>query len=144
LIREALASSRRTPGAENGVVSSTVESVIATAMDERDIAKLMAWPETNFCSDGLLNGPHPRGYGAFPRVLGTYVRERRVLTLEEAVHKMTKLAADHMGLTRRGSILPGFAADLVLFDPRLVADRSTPAEPHRLAAGIIRVWTNGQ
>jgi len=95
------------------------------------------------CSDGASGGGHPRGYGAFPRVLGRYVRERKVLRLEEAVRKMTALSAEHMGFTDRGTIAPGKRADLVLFDPRTVADRSTPDNPTALAAGIVRVWTNG-
>ncbi|MGH7713927.1 MAG: N-acyl-D-amino-acid deacylase family protein, partial [Gemmatimonadaceae bacterium] len=121
--------------AENGVVSGVVESVIATGMDKADIAKLLAWPHSNVCSDGMLDGPHPRGFGAFPRVLAKYVRGEHALTLEDAVRKMTSLAAEHAGLTRRGTIAPGNYADLVLFDPATVQDRSTPKEPHLTSTG---------
>jgi N-acyl-D-amino-acid deacylase len=119
------------------------ESVVATGMDERDIARLLRWPYTNICSDGELDGPHPRGFGSFTRILGRYVREQRVLTLEEAIRKMTSLAAANVGITDRGIIAPGRPADLVLFDPRTVADRATTSEPHALSVGIRTVWVNG-
>jgi N-acyl-D-amino-acid deacylase len=121
-----------------------VESVIATSMIDGDLDRLLAWPNTNLCTDGELDGRHPRGFGAFPRVLGRYVRERGVLRLEEAVRKMTSLAADHLGLKDRGRLVPGAYADLVLFDPAKVIDRATTADPHALAMGIERVWVNGQ
>jgi N-acyl-D-amino-acid deacylase len=117
--------------------------IIGTSMAEKDIEVLLRWPHANVCSDGASGGGHPRGYGAFPRVLGRYVRERKVLPLEEAVRKMTSLAAAHMGLAERGTIAPGMPADLVLFDPRTVRDRATPEHPTLPAAGIVRVWTNG-
>ena len=117
--------------------------IIGTSMAEEDIETILKWPHANVCSDGASGGGHPRGYGAFPRVLGRYVRERKVLPLEEAVRKMTSLSAEHMGFTDRGTIAPGKRADLVLFDARTVADRSTPENPTALAAGIVRVWTNG-
>ena len=122
---------------------SAIESVVATAMDEGDVRTLLGWEHANICSDGELNGAHPRGFGAFPRVLGRYVRETGVLTLEAAVHKMTALAATHVGVTRRGRIAAGQYADLVLFDPATVTDQATPAEPHRLSTGIVEVWVNG-
>src|SRR5512132_548554 len=109
-------------------------------MDERDIATIMRWPFTDFCSDGELDGAHPRGFGSFPRVLGHYVREQHVLTLEEAVRRMTTLAAANVGVADRGRILPGLAADLVLFDPATVGDRATLKEPHALSTGINTVW----
>ncbi|HEX6057990.1 MAG TPA: D-aminoacylase [Gemmatimonadaceae bacterium] len=120
------------------------ESVVATSMDERDIERIMRWPHTNFCSDGALAGAHPRGYGAYTRVLGRYVRERGVLELGDAVRRMTALAADHVGLAGRGRIAPGYAADLVLFDPATVADVATPASPHEVSRGIVTVWVNGE
>jgi N-acyl-D-amino-acid deacylase len=121
-----------------------VESVIGTSMIESDLEKLLAWPHTNLCTDGELDGRHPRGFGAFPRLLGLYVRQRKVLGLEEAVRKLTSLAADHAGLADRGRLVPGAYADLVLFDPATVIDRATTSDPHALAAGIERVWVNGQ
>jgi len=88
--------------------------------------------------------PHPRSYGTFPRVLAEYVRNRHVLSLEEAVRKMTSLPARRAGLTGRGLIYPGAAADLLLFDPETVADRSTFGDPHQYPAGIETVIVNGE
>jgi N-acyl-D-amino-acid deacylase len=123
----------------------STQSVIGTSMVEPDVERIMKWPHTNLSTDGSLDGPHPRGYGAFPRFLGLYVRERKVMSLEEAVHRMTALAADHMGISGkgRGRIAPGMFADLVLFDPATVIDRATPQEPHLTSVGIARVWVNG-
>ena len=119
------------------------ETIIAASMVEPDIERLIAWPHANICTDGELDGRHPRGFGSFPRVLGHYVRERRVEALPEAVRKMTSLAADHMGFRDRGRIAVGQRADLVLFDPTTVIDRATPAAPHDVSAGIAKVWVNG-
>jgi N-acyl-D-amino-acid deacylase len=118
--------------------------IVAVGMDERDVAKLMQWPFANICSDGTSNGGHPRGYGAFPRVLGRYVREQKVLTLEEAIRKMTSLAATNIGLKHRGTVRAGEYADLVLFDPSTIIDRSTTKDPKALADGVRSVWVNGQ
>jgi N-acyl-D-aspartate/D-glutamate deacylase len=123
---------------------SGVESVIGTSMVEPDLARLLAWKETNICTDGELDGRHPRGFGAYPRVLGRYVRERRLLSLEEAIRRMTSLAADHVGLRDRGRLVPGAYADLVLFDPDSVTDRATTSEPQLLSTGIERVWVSGR
>ena len=120
------------------------ESVVAKGMDERDIATIMRWPFTDFCSDGELDGAHPRGFGSFPRVLGRYVRELRVLTLEDAIRRMTSLAASNVGISDRGIIRPGLAADLVLFDPATVSDAATMKNPHALSKGIRTVWVNGE
>ena len=123
----------------------STQSVIGTSMVEPDVERIMRWPHTNLSTDGSLDGPHPRGYGAFPRFLGVYVRERHVMPLEEAIHRMTALAADHMGMRgkSRGRIAPGMFADLVLFDPATVLDRATPKEPHLTSVGIEHVWVNG-
>ena len=120
-----------------------VESVIGTSMREADVEPLLAWRWMNFCTDGYLDGPHPRGYGSFPRILGHYVRERRVMKLAEAVRKASGLAAANMGFTDRGLIKPGMRADLVLFDAARVKDRATPADPHAVSAGVKSVWVNG-
>ena len=120
------------------------EAIIGTSMTEADIGTLMSWPQTNICTDGGLTDLHPRGIGSFPRVLGRYVREQQLMTLETAVHKMTGLAAEHMGFTDRGLIKPGAVADLVLFDPDTVIDRATPENPHRLSDGITAVWVGGE
>jgi N-acyl-D-amino-acid deacylase len=88
--------------------------------------------------------PHPRNFGTFPRVLGVYVRERNVLKLEDAVRKMTSLNAAKLGITDRGIIRPGAFADLTLFDPEKVIDRSTYIDPFRYSEGIEYVVVNGQ
>ena len=89
------------------------------SMDEADVERILAYPETMIGSDGLPHDefPHPRLWGAFPRVLGHYARQRHLFTLEEAVHRMTGLPADRFRLAGRGRIAPGLAADLVVFDP---------------------------
>ena len=123
--------------------AGTSASVVATSMDEKDVGELMKWPFANICSDGAMGGGHPRGFGAFPRVLGIYVRERGVLKLEDAIRKMTMLAAANAGIKDRGRIAPGQFADLVLFDPRSVVDRATTASPQAQSEGIKTVWVNG-
>ncbi len=88
--------------------------------------------------------PHPRSYGAFPRVLARYVRELDVITLEDAVHRMTGMAAAKLRLSNRGLVKPGYAADLVLFDPQTITDKATYANPHQYAQGISHVFVNGK
>jgi len=119
------------------------ESIVARSMAPEDVGRLLQWPHTNVCTDGELDGPHPRGFGSFTKVLGRYVREERTLSLEEAVHKMTGLSAAQVGITGRGNIEPGAYADLVLFDPDTVADRATFDAPHEPSVGILGVWVNG-
>jgi len=120
------------------------EGMIGTSMATDDIDALLRWPHTNISSDGGLRDRHPRGAGSYPRVLGRYVRERGVLDLAEAIHKMTGLAAANVGILDRGLIRPGMAADLVLFDPETVLDRATPEDPLALSVGIEAVWVNGE
>lgn len=119
------------------------ESVIGTSMREDDIAKLISWPHSNISSDGSLAGRHPRGAGSFTRILRKYVREERLLTVEEAIRKMTAASAQNMGISDRGMIKAGQYADLVLFDPAIVADRATTGNPTARSVGISRVWVNG-
>ena len=119
------------------------DSIIGTSMHPDDVKALVAWPHSNICTDGALVDLHPRSAGSFPRVLGRYVREDGLLSLEQAVHKMTGLAAQHMGFADRGLIAPGMAADLVLFDPDTVIDNATPQQPAALSSGIAKVWVNG-
>ncbi|MDA9588189.1 amidohydrolase family protein [Flavobacteriaceae bacterium] len=88
--------------------------------------------------------PHPRWYGTFPRVLGHYVRERKVLSLNEAIYKMTYLPAQAMGLKKRGLIQEGYKADLTLFDPETIIDKATFEKPHQYSEGIQYVIVNGQ
>jgi N-acyl-D-amino-acid deacylase len=120
------------------------ESVMGESMTERDIQVLMRWPHMNFGSDGALKGAHPRGAGTFPRVLSRYVKELDVMALETAVRKATQLAALHSGIAKRGSLRPGYYADLVLFDPATVRDRATVDDPHAVSDGIAAVWVNGE
>jgi N-acyl-D-amino-acid deacylase len=136
LIRESLALEKAT--------GNSSESVIGTSMDERDIERLLAWPFTNVCSDGGLAGRHPRGFGAFTRVLGEYTRARRILTLEDAIRKMTSLSAQNVGINARGRVAPGYYADLVLFDPATVRDQATPVQPQARSVGVRTVWVNGE
>src|SRR5690606_8572604 len=89
--------------------------IVARGVDENDVARLMQWEWTNVCSDGTSTGLHPRGFGSFARVLGAWVRDDRLFPLEEAVRRMSSLAAQNVGIPQRGVIEPGYFADLVLF-----------------------------
>ncbi|HLJ54619.1 MAG TPA: D-aminoacylase [Chthonomonadaceae bacterium] len=120
------------------------EGVVVTAMTDADLDAFIADPHIMFCSDGGLHGSHPRGAGSFPRVLGVYVRERHVLTLPQAVHKMTGLPAQRMGFRDRGHIAHGMKADIVVFDPATVRDTATTANPQSPPVGIPYVFVNGQ
>ena len=115
-------------------------------MDGVDVDRVIAHPRSMIGSDGLPNDrhPHPRLWGAFPRVLAHYWRERGLLTLEQAVHKMTGLTARNFRLEGRGLLRPGGFADITVFDPARVADTATYAEPARISAGITAVYVNGQ
>jgi N-acyl-D-amino-acid deacylase len=115
------------------------------AMDEADVERILAYPETMIGSDGLPHdeSPHPRLWGTFPRVLGRYARERKLFTLEQAIHKMSGLPAARFRLAQRGLVAPGYCADLVVFDPDRVADSATFARPKVPAAGIVSVYVNG-
>jgi N-acyl-D-amino-acid deacylase len=115
------------------------------SMDEADVERILAYPETMIGSDGLPHDefPHPRLWGAFPRVLGHYARQRHLFPLEQAVHKMTGLPADRFRLAGRGTIAPGMRADVVVFDPARIADAATFAAPKTPATGIESVYVNG-
>jgi N-acyl-D-amino-acid deacylase len=118
---------------------------ISFSMDEADVRRIMAHPRSMIGSDGIPHDakPHPRLWGTFPRVLGRYVREIGLFSLETAVHKMTGRCAQVFGIPDRGAIRAGAFADLVLFDPARVIDRATYAEPDLASEGILRVWCNG-
>ncbi len=118
-------------------------SIIAKGMSEEDMVAFMLWRNTSICTDGSHASGHPRGHGAFTRVLGRYVRELGTMTIEEAIHKMTGLSAKSLRIARRGRIAPGFYADLVLLDPDEVIDRATMQEPMLQSTGIEKVWVNG-
>lgn len=112
---------------------------------EEHVARFLARPEQNLCTDGLLGGkPHPRAYGAFPHFLGRFVRELGVVDLPTAVHKMTLKAARAMGIADRGEIALGKAADLVVFDPAVVASPADYQNPTRFPVGIHQVVVNGR
>jgi N-acyl-D-amino-acid deacylase len=123
-------------------------TMVMHMMDESDVETVLAHDHTAIGSDGLPPGtggrPHPRTFGTFPRVLGRYVRERSVLPLAEAIRRMTSLPADIFGLTDRGRIQRGQAADIVCFDPETVNDQATYAEPTHSPVGVHRVYQNGQ
>ncbi len=131
---------------ESGAVGA-----IFFSMDEEDVQTIMADPEVATGSDGHgLNAAaaageatHPRSYGTFPRVLGRYVRDSATLSMAAAIRKMTSLPASRLGITDRGVLRAGLAADLVLFDPARIIDCATFAEPHRYAAGIVHLLVNG-
>jgi N-acyl-D-aspartate/D-glutamate deacylase len=116
-------------------------------MDEDDVRRVLAHPLCMIGSDGIpsVSGkPHPRLYGTFARVLGEYCREQKLFPLEEAVRKMTSLPARRMHLAERGELREGWAADIVVLDPKMIADRATYQEPRQYAAGIEYVIVNGQ
>lgn len=115
-------------------------------MHEDDVERIVAHPLAMIGSDGLPHDrhPHPRLWGAFPRVLARYWRERGLLSLENTIYKMTGLSARNFRLARRGELRPGWFADLVVFDPKTVRDRATYAEPIAPSEGIVEVWVNGQ
>jgi dihydroorotase/N-acyl-D-amino-acid deacylase len=118
------------------------------AMAEDDVVRILRHPATMIASDGEVplfgqRAPHPRSYGTFARVLGVYVREKKILSLEEAVWKMSAMPAARVGLVDRGLIRPGMKADMVIFDPAVIADRATFEKPHQYAAGVSHVLVNG-
>ena len=120
-----------------------MEGIIGKSMSDADIKQLLSWSNTNICSDGGSGG-HPRSHGTFTRVLGHYVRNEKIMSLENVVQKMTLLAAEHVGINNRGMIAPGFYADLVLFDSATVKDNASIQNPTALSDGILKVWVNGK
>ncbi len=119
--------------------------MISFSQSEEVVQKIMREPYVNVCTDGLLGGkPHPRAYGTYPRILGRYVRELNVLTLEEAVRKMSGLAAESFRLERYGRIEQGSQANLVVFDPQIVIDRATFEDSKQFPVGIEHVIVEGQ
>jgi len=119
------------------------------AMSEDDLIRILKHPTTMIASDGEVPmfgraNPHPRSYGTFARVLGVYVRDKRELTLEDAVRKMTSLPANRLRLADRGILRPGMKADIAVFDPLKVRDTATYTQPHQYAEGFSTVVVNGQ
>ena len=124
-------------------------SCIYHAMEEKDVEKIMQHPLTMIASDGRLSSPgighpHPRAYGTFPRVLGKYVREKKLLSLQEAIYKMTLFPAKTYGIENRGQLKKGLKADLVIFDPNTIIDKATFIQPHQYPLGISHVLINGK
>ena len=126
--------------------------VVYFLMSEDNVKRQIALPYMSFGSDAssmategvfLKSSTHPRAYGNFARLLGKYVREEKVISLEEAIRKLTSLPAENLGIRNRGSLIKGFYADLVVFDPQNIQDHATFEEPHQYATGVSDVWVNG-
>jgi N-acyl-D-amino-acid deacylase len=123
-------------------------SMVFFSMDENDLKTIMQYPFNMVASDAGINKfgsgvPHPRGYGTNARVLGRYVREMKIVRLEEAIRRMTSLPAQKFQLSDRGLLRPGMAADIVVFDENLVGDKATFDKPHQYAVGFKYVLVNG-
>lgn len=123
-------------------------SCVYHAIAEEDIERIMRYPFTMIASDGAIpffgvDVPHPRNYGSFARVLGVYVRERKVITLEDAIRKMTSLPASRFRIMDRGLLRPGMKADVAVFDPAKVIDKADFINPHQYAEGFVHVLVNG-
>lgn len=126
--------------------------VVYFSMSEENLHKKIRQPWMSFCSDAGSYAPegaflnystHPRAYGSFARLLAKYVREEQVISLEEAIRKLTSLPASNLKIERRGSLQPGYFADVVIFDPGTIQDHATFEEPHQLATGVEHVFVNG-
>jgi N-acyl-D-amino-acid deacylase len=126
--------------------------VVYFTMSEENVRKQIVLPWVSFGSDGasmategvfLKSSTHPRAYGNFARLLGKYVREERIIPLEEAIRRLTWLPARNLKLDRRGALKPGFLADVVVFDPASVQDHATFDKPHQYSAGMVHVFVNG-
>ena len=149
---------RRRPATPDQAADLAVEivqkggcSAVYHAISEDDLVRIMKHPATMIASDASpgiptfgKDVPHPRAYGTFARVLGVYVREKHVLTLEEAVRKMSSFPAQRMGVADRGMLRPGMKADVVVFNPATIIDKATFEKPHQYAEGISDVIVNGQ
>ena len=127
-------------------------SMVAFTMDEADVQRVLLHPRAMIGSDGLAvatagplseGRPHPRFYGTYPRVLGHYARDLGLLSQEQAIFRMTGRPAQRLGLRDRGLVRPGLVADLVVYDPASVAERSTFADPHHYPIGLPHVVVNG-
>ena len=121
-------------------------------MSEENVKRQIKLPWVSFCSDAgslapegvfIKSNPHPRAYGSFARLLGKYVRQEKVITLAEAIRRLTWLPADNLKLDRRGRLAKGYYADVVVFDPETIIDHATFEKPHRYATGMLHVFVNG-
>lgn len=150
-------SAERGSSPEDTVIDLLIEDdsrvgAIYFVMSDENVRRQIALPWMSFASDSaslapegpfLRSNPHPRAYGTFARLLGHYVRDERVIPLEEAVRRLTSLPAENLRLRGRGRLSPGYAADVVVFDPSRIQDHATYAEPHRYATGVHHVLVNG-
>jgi N-acyl-D-amino-acid deacylase len=124
-------------------------SAVFHAINEEDVVRIMQHPRTMPASDGGIEGPservpHPRNYGTFARVLGRYVRELGVMPFHTAIHKITRLPAERIGLDDRGRIEQGAIADIAVLDPATVIDKATFEDPHQYAEGLHHVFVSGE
>jgi N-acyl-D-amino-acid deacylase len=131
------------------------ETRVGTAyfmMSEENVKRQIQLAYMSFCSDAgsvmpegkvLESSTHPRTYGNFARLLGKYVREEKVISLEEAIRKLSSMPAENMGIRKRGRLKPGYYADVVIFDPATIQDHATFENPHQLSTGVTDVWVNG-
>ena len=126
------------------IVKDGGAGVVCTSMVDDDMRRFYRQPWVMVASDGGIGTRHPRGAGTFPRVLGRYVRDEKWLTLPEAIRKMTSAPADRLKLEGRGRLVAGAIADIVIFNPKTIADRSTFSDPGILATGIEKVFVAGQ
>ena len=122
-------------------------------MSEDNVRRQVALPWVSFDSDAgslapegafLASNPHPRAYGNFARLLGKYVRDEQAVSLSEAIRKLTSFPAATLGIRKRGTLAPGYYADVVVFDPATIQDHATFEDPHQYATGVHHVWVNGE
>jgi len=147
----------RNTSPEQTVIDIIVEddsriSCVFFSMSEENVRKKVAKPWMSFCSDAgslapegifLKSNPHPRAYGSFARLLGHYVREEKIIPLEEAIRRLTSFPADNLKIKNRGRLKEGYFADIVVFDPNTIQDHATFEKPHQYATGVEHVWVNG-
>jgi len=154
-LQETLVSKGKKPTVDNAadlvidIEKNGGASAVFFQMDEKDVENLMRIPYTMYASDGGIEVvgrgvPHPRNYGTFPRIIARYVREKKILPLEEAVRKMTSMPAQTLRLKERGLIKEGMFADITIFDENEFEDKATLAEPHRFSLGLKYVIVNGE
>ena len=126
--------------------------VVYFLMSEENVARQISLPWVSYCSDAgsyasegifLNSSTHPRAYGNFARLLGRYVREERIIAIEEAIRKLTSLPAGNLRIRDRGQLTTGYFADVVVFDPDKIQDHATYEDPHQYATGMVHVWVNG-
>jgi N-acyl-D-amino-acid deacylase len=135
------------------ITDSTRVGTVYFMMSEENIKKQIRLPYVSFGSDAasqapegvfLKSSPHPRAYGNFARLLSKYVRDEGVISLQEAIRRLTSLPASNLKVKKRGQLLPGFFADLVVFDAAKIKDHATFDNPHQFATGVIHVFVNGE